>query len=154
MGDAVKQEYTPGEYKSYTIGKELFDVYKDEVNKQMERFGMHNIYYVFQHAKCKEMRASCVYSGDYRATFMLSTIWMACEAPTEQDIKRVARHEVAHALVGRINILASSKSYTEDHVQEENESYAHRMEKYISWVEDRMAELEAKIRSYEYGTKV
>lgn len=154
MGDPVKQDYSPGEFRAHKVGKELFDVYKDEVNKQMDRFGMHNIYYSFQHAKVKEMRASCTYTADYRANFMLSTIWMACEPPTIEEIRGVARHEVAHALTGRINILATTKGVTDEAVADENESFAHRMEKYITWVEGTIEKLESKIRSYEYGEKV
>lgn len=142
----IRQEYKPGKYKKHIIGEDFFNIYKEEITKLMDEFGMGDVWYVFQHANDKGYRASCAYTSDHRMTFSLSTAWYGCDVPDEESIRQVARHEVAHALNGRINILAQTKGESEEAVYNANEGYANRIERYITRKEAYIRELETALR--------
>ena len=125
-------------YKLHKVTEEHFDIYKKEVEAMIDLLGLHNVTIFFQFCKDKEFRASCSYTADHRATFALSTVWFSDGPPSKADIQKVARHEVAHCLIGRIHLMAMQRDLNNDELSNELEAYANRLEHAFTTLLDAM----------------
>lgn len=148
----TKQPDKIGKYGARKTTQEHYDIYQDEVNKQMKMFGMGDMDYSFQCIKDKAYKAACAYTMDHRCCFTLATEWMGVGDITEAEIRSVARHEVAHALISRIHLMGVNRSYDEESMTNEVEAYAHRMEKYMTDYALILEKLEGIINSLQEQT--
>ncbi len=99
---------------------EQFQLFKDEALKWIDRFGLKGWDVTFTNKSCRESdRANIAYRVLQRmATINLEPDWGEHEA-TDHLVAKAAFHEVGELFIGRLAILAQSRTTREDEIDEE-----------------------------------
>lgn len=110
--------------------KQDFQLFKTECQKWIDKFELNNWKIYYKH----ENLGNGHYFGDINvqredsvATLRLSTDVKA----DEFDIKRTAKHEILHLLLGRLSRLGEARFITHDAVYEAEESLVRKLEHII-----------------------
>jgi hypothetical protein len=127
----VVDSYKPKPYKKHKTTEEHFETYKAEIEKLWTMFQMSGISTFYQHTKI-QARAAYKISSDMVVSYCLSTEWYQCEEPTNEDVKKSARHEFSHSLVGIIDLLAHDRHATAAALKMEFERFANIMEDFLT----------------------
>ena len=107
-----------------------FELFQKECRKWIDIFGLDEwkIYFLHLDQPDSKRLAACNYVGlTFVATFILNKDWKH-DAPNNNLVKMVARHEVVHLLIAPLNCLATSRYVTEDEVDNAVERLVHKIE--------------------------
>lgn len=111
-----------------------FELFKKEVKKYIEEFGLKGWEVSYEH-KCKDEDnySSLRYSMMNRtATFSLTKNWGDEVTPlTSEAIRESALHEVLHLLLARFYTLAGARFIEEEELREEDEAIVTNLVNYI-----------------------
>jgi Zn-dependent peptidase ImmA (M78 family) len=111
-------------------GKKVFDEFKEECLRQIERLGLKDWDIEIQHVAFvgeeEDDAANTQFTEEGRvAVISLNKKW------TPKDPRRTAKHEIGHVLLGRIHIIASKRWTSEKEMDDEIESLCTRLEKVL-----------------------
>lgn len=110
--------------------KKDFELFKSECLNWQKKLGLTNYKFYFYHNKNGGKSHADVYTGilsDYHATFNFYEDWED-DGITDENIKRVAFHEVCHILLARLVTVAENRFVTEDEVDESAHEMIRRLE--------------------------
>ena len=108
-----------------------FELFKKECLKWQNKFELNNWELFFQWQKKKGIRASVSYNiAGYIATFYLTKVWPFSEV-TDNDIKIIAKHEMIHLLLGRLDSTGSTRYISMDESEEALEETVRKLETII-----------------------
>ena len=114
--------------------KEHFKLFKSEVEKWIQRFGLTDAFLLIRHDDLK----NGIGAMKYNYTARTATIFLAKKPlfpiPTENiiaEIKSVAFHEVCELLLARLACLAGDRSYCEEDYTSETHAVIARLENYL-----------------------
>lgn len=111
----------------YKTSKSDFKIFTLECKKWIDRFGLKEWDFIFEHKKLKDAKAACMPDTINKiAKIILSTNWY----PEEVCIKQLlnsAMHEVLHILMAKYEALAKSRYTTENLLDDEQEDIVRRI---------------------------
>lgn len=114
--------------KSYRTTARHFAIFKAEVRRLLKLWNMVDWDVRVYHEKCDKALATCEARGVVHVCIIcLSTTWDVPVAPIDEDIRAVARHEVAHLVTGELIMMARSRYCTDDEVTAAIETTARRL---------------------------
>ena len=108
-----------------------FELFKSEFKKWQRKFGLTGYKVYFKHEPIEKSFASiCIAQGD-----MVATVRLNSELPAKDrqfnDIKRTAKHEALHLLVGRLEENGRYRYIAESEIYEATEELVFRLEDLI-----------------------
>jgi len=119
----------PGKPKSPT-NNSIFDEFKDECNRQIERLGLKDWdIEIRQEQMCGEDETNAA-NTQFTEKGRVAVITMNSAFPPDNP-RQVAKHEVAHVLLGRLNLVAENRFITEEELADAIESVCTRLEKVL-----------------------
>jgi len=116
-----------------------FELFKKECRKWIEFFELSdwNIYFDHLNEPEEEYLARSTFSSvALVATLLLNKNWQH-NRPNNKWVKKCARHEVIHILIGKLTVLAESRYITEDEIKPASEGLVHKIDHIIDKLEAR-----------------
>ncbi len=113
--------------------KKHFELFKTECEEWIEKLGLFDWDLLIKHDKKKNGALANLWT-DYAkkvATITLYEDWGDNDKPTDENIKKSARHEVLHLLLSRSRGLAQSRFITNDEIVEADEEIINRLLKIL-----------------------
>ena len=114
-----------------------FEIFKQECEKWIERFGLYGWRFYYQHEDCiNNCLAYCIYPNDIQdRVFTIGlTVNLKCSYSLA-DIKRAAFHEVMEAFLHRFEFLANARFPNSDDIPEEKHNIIRVLEN-VLWREE------------------
>lgn len=121
---------TRREYPDRTT-RQHFKIFKKECQVWINRYGLKDWVFQFCHQDTINQPGCCGHSYWNRSAracniTLQKTTWLI--PPTAEQIKKTAREEVRHILLGRLELLAKSRFIAEDEIDEEIHAIIQRLE--------------------------
>ena len=110
--------------------KKAFLEFKDECEKQIQRLGLRNWDIDIEHRMFEAENASDAAYTEIVETGKLANICLN-KMYTPKDARRVAKHEVAHILLAKIQAIATNRFVNEAEIENELESLCTVLEKVL-----------------------
>lgn len=104
-----------------------FELFKREFTKWQERFGLTGFRVYFRYAPLEDKFASIVYDIPGMVANVTLNSKLNKDMQPCKDIKFVAKHEAAHLLFARMEILAGCRFATKDGIDEASEELANKI---------------------------
>jgi len=109
-----------------------FEIFKRKCKKWQDKFELHNWELHFRWQEKNGDRAGLSTSLDgYVSTALLTKEWDNWEKITEKDIEVVAKHEMIHLLLSRLEIVGRARYISEDEQREATEELVRKLENII-----------------------
>jgi len=114
--------------------KKDFELFIAETERLMKEWELGAWHPGWEHKNLKRANATCQADGDcYNVTFCLSTDidfdkFTFRQIKKEDFIKRVAKHEVIHLLLGRLMHCANARWCTDSEINEAEEEFVRKLE--------------------------
>ncbi len=111
--------------------KSDYEYFVSECKTWIKRLGLDNWEVTFSHEKLRDNHAAdCnVDLSSHMATIRFNNNFK--ERPTKKEIKRFAKHEVIHILLGRLSRLGESRYITENELYSAEEELIIKLEKLL-----------------------
>jgi len=116
-----------------------FELFKKECRKWIDFFELSDWNIYFDHPNNPEggfLARSTFSSITLVATLFLNRNWQH-DKPNNQWVKKCARHEVIHILIGKLSVLAESRYVSEDEITPATEGLVHKIEAIMDKLEVR-----------------
>ncbi len=111
------------------LTEKQFNLFKEECLKWQDRFELHNWDLHFRWQESEDGRAGINTNlGNYIATAFLSREWDNYDTITDQGIKMVAKHEMIHLLIARLETVGKARYISEDEMTEADEELVRKLE--------------------------
>jgi len=106
-----------------------FNLFKEECLRWQNLFELHNWELHFKWEATESARASINYTlTGYVASLFLAKEWANYEEILDKDIEMVAKHEMIHLLIGRLEQVGSVRFASEDELSEAEEELVRKLE--------------------------
>jgi hypothetical protein len=127
MGDCIMKKK---KFNGNVENRKAYSEFKEECLRQMGRLGLKEWDITVQHGFLEGEEDSTAATTQMEETGKLAVITLNKKF-IPRDPKRVAKHEVCHVLLGKIQALAAKRWTSEDEVDGEIEALCTRLEKVL-----------------------
>ena len=115
----------------YRTTQAHFRIFREEVLRLMEAWGLHDWKAYFAHKELEDARGQCGANLVGRcATFFLGTYWD--EEPTPERVRNTARHETLELLIAPLECLGRTRFLHDGELRAEAHALIRRLEKILS----------------------
>jgi hypothetical protein len=107
--------------------QEQYEIFQEEVQKWLEKLGLSEWDVHITTDDLGNDRGEALFNvGSYKCTISLTDTLQGCNG-LESEIRRCAKHEVLHLLIGKLYCLAKDREWNEDEYASEEHGVINRL---------------------------